>query len=97
VLPDEQALIDLAYEKKRRDLSSEELKRFFLDDPRIQAELPTRKKLPRARIHKVQKGETLAAIARQHQISVEQLRELNRLSSDDIREGDSLIITYDEP
>jgi hypothetical protein len=28
---------------------------------------------------------------------IEQLRELNRLTSDEIREGDSLIITYTEP
>ena len=97
VLPNEQALIDLAYEKKRRDLTPEEMRRFFLDDPRIQAELPQRPRLPRARIHKVQKGETLYSIARQYNVMVEQLRELNRLSSDDIREGDSLIITYTEP
>jgi WD40 repeat protein/murein DD-endopeptidase MepM/ murein hydrolase activator NlpD len=97
VLPHEQALIDLAYEKKRRELTPEELRRFFLDDPRIQSEMPQRPKLPRARIHKVQKGETLQSIARQYGIMIEQLRELNRLSSDDIREGDSLIITYTEP
>jgi LysM repeat protein len=59
--------------------------------------MPQRPKLPRARIHKVQKGETLQSIARQYGIMIEQLRELNRLSSDDIREGDSLIITYTEP
>jgi len=28
---------------------------------------------------------------------IEQLRALNRLTSDEIREGDSLIITYTEP
>ena len=97
VLPNEQALIDLAYEKKRRDLTPEEMRRFFLDDPRIRAELPQRPKLPRARIHKVQKGETLHGIARQYGVMIEQLRALNRLTSDEIREGDSLIITYTEP
>jgi FOG: LysM repeat len=73
------------------------MRRFFLDDPRIRAELPQRPKLPRARIHKVQKGETLHGIARQYGVMIEQLRELNRLTSDEIREGDSLIITYTEP
>jgi len=97
VLPNEQTLIDLAYEKKRRDLTPEEMRRFFLDDPRIRAELPQRPQLPRARIHKVQKGETLYGIARQYGVMIEQLRALNRLTSDEIREGDSLIITYTEP
>ena len=97
VLPHKQALIDLGYEKKQRDLTPEELRRFFLDDPRIRGELPLHPKLPKARLHKVQKGETLASIARQYGVLIDQLRTLNRLTSDDIREGDSLIITYTEP
>ncbi|MCX8112309.1 MAG: LysM peptidoglycan-binding domain-containing protein [Bacteroidia bacterium] len=96
LLPDHQSLIDYAYEKKPRELTPTERRRFFLEDLRILAELPSKKKLPKARIHEVQAGETLSSIAARYGISVEQLRMLNRLSSDAIRAGDSLIITYEE-
>jgi len=96
LLPDEQALIDLAYEKRLRELTPAELRRFFLEDPRLEKELPKGRKLPRARIHTVQPGETLLSIAQHYGVSLDQLRKLNRLTSDDIRAGDSLIITYIE-
>lgn len=96
LLPDYQALIDYAYGRQLRELTPAERRRFFLEDPRIVAELPSKKKLPKARIHEVQAGETLASIAAKYKISVEQLRMLNRLSSDEVRAGDSIIITYEE-
>ncbi|MCS7296815.1 MAG: LysM peptidoglycan-binding domain-containing protein [Bacteroidia bacterium] len=96
LLPDKQALIDFAYEQNLRLLTGAERRRFFLEDPRITSEIPSHKKLPRARIHEVQGGETLFSIAEKYNVSVEQLRMLNRLSSDAIRPGDNLIITYQE-
>lgn len=96
LLPDAQALIELAYEKDIRQLSPQERRHFFLEDPRITGELPPARKVPKARIHTVQPGETLSRIAAQYGVSIDQLRTLNRLTSDDIRVGDSLIITYIE-
>lgn len=96
LLPDEQALIDYAYEKNPRELTALERRRFFIEDPRVVVELPEKKKLPRARLHVVKAGETLNTIAAQYGVSVEQLRLLNRLSSDAIKAGDNLIITYEE-
>ncbi|RMF46011.1 MAG: LysM peptidoglycan-binding domain-containing protein, partial [Bacteroidetes bacterium] len=96
LLPDEQALIELAYEKRLRELTPAELRRFFLEDPRLDKELPKSRKLPKARLHTVQPNETLFSIAQRYGVSVDQLRQLNRLTSDDIRAGDSLIITYTE-
>ncbi|MCS7189878.1 MAG: LysM peptidoglycan-binding domain-containing protein, partial [Bacteroidia bacterium] len=97
LLPDEQALINLAHEKQLRQLTPEEKRHFFLDDPRLTHELPPQRKVPRAQIHTVQPGETLAQIALRYGIPIEQLRQLNRLSSDEIKPGDSIIITYTEP
>lgn len=96
LLPDRQNLIDYAYEQKIRELTPAERRRFFIEDPRILREKPSRQKLPRARIHEVQANETLQSIAQKYGISVEQLRLLNRLTSDAVRPGDSLIITYEE-
>jgi WD40 repeat protein len=96
LLPDEQALIDQAHQKSIRELTPEERRHFFLEDPRLNRELPQRTKVPRARIHTVQVGETLAKIASEYKVSLDQLRKLNRLTSDEIRAGDSLIITYEE-
>lgn len=96
LLPDGQALIDFAHEKDLPPLTPQQKRAFFLEDPRLDREVPTRKKVPKARIHKVEPGETLPSIARRYGVSVEQLRELNFLKSDEVRAGDSLIITYYE-
>ncbi|MEN3040676.1 MAG: LysM peptidoglycan-binding domain-containing protein [Bacteroidia bacterium] len=96
LLPDYQSLIEYSYAKKPRELTPAERRQFFIEDPRVIAELPPKKKLPKARIHEVQPGETLNSIATKYGVTVEQLRMLNRLSSDTIRPGDSLIITYEE-
>ncbi|MGQ9864453.1 MAG: nSTAND1 domain-containing NTPase [Bacteroidia bacterium] len=93
-LPDYQALIDFAYEKKPRDLTPKERQRFFLSDKRVEAELPPKVQLPKAKLHKVQKGETLGSIASLYQTDVQTLLKLNNLKSPEIREGDILIITY---
>ncbi|MCS6894719.1 MAG: LysM peptidoglycan-binding domain-containing protein [Bacteroidia bacterium] len=96
LLPDHQSLIDFAYEKKPRELTPAERRQFFIEDPRILAELPPKKKLPKARTHEVQPGENLSSIAAKYGVSIEQLRMLNRLSSDAVQSGDTIIITYEE-
>ncbi|MCS7161953.1 MAG: LysM peptidoglycan-binding domain-containing protein [Bacteroidia bacterium] len=94
-LPDRQELINAAWEKVVRPLTAEERRNFFLEDPRITSELPPYRKLPRARIHTVQPGETLNTLAAKYGVSVEQLRALNRLESE-VRPGDKIITTYEE-
>ena len=47
-----------------------------------------------ALVHKVQKGETLFRLAGKHQISVDQLKQWNKLAKDGISAGDEMIVGY---
>ncbi|MCS6789366.1 MAG: LysM peptidoglycan-binding domain-containing protein [Bacteroidia bacterium] len=96
LLPKAQQLINLAQEKNIPDLNSAQRRKFFLEDPRISEEVIAKRKVPRARLHIVRPGETLSDIAAQYKVSTDQLRQLNRLENDNIRAGDSIIITYYE-
>ena len=52
----------------------------------------TAKHGPSVRFHQVQRGDTLYNISRRFGISVEQLRKLNRLTSDEVRLGQKLLV-----
>ena len=45
------------------------------------------------RTYKVDKGDTLYSIARKHDLTVEELKQLNRLSSNHLSVGQELIVT----
>lgn len=45
--------------------------------------------------HEVQKGETLFSIAKQYEVSVQQLREWNNLDSNELKPGQALIVRTD--
>lgn len=52
--------------------------------------------VPKPRIHKIKDGEVLGSIARKYGISVSQLKKMNRLKSDRIRAGKTLIVSKSE-
>ena len=54
---------------------------------------PARPRLePDFSTHVVQKGDTLYNISRRFRVSVEQLRRLNKLKSDDVKLGQKLVV-----
>jgi flagellum-specific peptidoglycan hydrolase FlgJ len=60
---------------------------------RIKSKNSTSNKLiTKAEFHKVQKGDTLYSIARKYQMSVANLKEVNRLTSNSISIGEELIV-----
>ncbi|VCU71645.1 Membrane-bound lytic murein transglycosylase D precursor [Pigmentiphaga humi] len=56
----------------------------------VRAAVPSRAKTAPVRTYKVRKGDTLSAIARQHNVSIDQLRVLNRLKGSSISIGKTL-------
>lgn len=46
-----------------------------------------------SRVYKVRKGDTLAAVSRRTGVSVEKLRDLNSLSSDELKPGQRLVVS----
>ena len=74
----------LIYDVEQEDILTE-LKISELDSSKIE-------KLPGFAIYFVKEGDTLWQIGRKYYVSVDKIKEINQLSSDDIKAGDKLLI-----
>lgn len=87
--------VDAAREKDRQvilDQLAKELANLSGSRAGMTPSTPPRATSADAKEHVVQKGETLTAIAKQHGVTVADLKKANNLSSDDLKVGQKLTI-----